>query len=48
MRRTFQLMIEPCAVHAARKPDFADFLNTAVFFPKRGFASFIADFQRAW
>ncbi len=48
LRATFDASIEICARHACSHPRFGDYLNTAVFFPKTGFAPFIAGLIGAW
>jgi geranylgeranyl reductase family protein len=42
LRATFRVAIEPYARYAALDARFADRLMTGVFFPKRGFADFLA------
>jgi geranylgeranyl reductase family protein len=48
LRATFGMAIEICAGRAAKRPSFADHLNTAVFFEKRSFAGFVTGLIAAW
>jgi flavin-dependent dehydrogenase len=47
LQATFNGSIELFARRAAAKPAFADHLNTAVFFPKASFLSFVGGLLRA-
>jgi geranylgeranyl reductase family protein len=47
VRATFGVAIEPYARRAARRPAFADHLNTDVFLPKPSFRSFVWRLTRA-
>lgn len=48
LRFTFAAAIGIYARHAAKRSAFADHLNTAVFFPKTSFYSFVWDLVRTW
>jgi len=48
LRATFGPAIEICAWRAAKRPSFADHLNTAVFFSKSSFAGFVTGLIKAW
>lgn len=48
LRATFNVAIEPYARRAAKRPAFADRLNTDAFFLKRGLFDFVWGLTRAW